>query len=114
MKKYMGLMILAVSFLFIATACAPSFNLTLGEIPAADPMTNIKPGETTRGEVQGLFGPPDMEGVNDAGQPTWTYTRMKVKVEKASDARMTEFFNLTVAFDGDVVGSYSFDRKAKE
>jgi hypothetical protein len=114
MKRYSGLMVLLVSILFLTVACAPSFNLTLGEIPAADPKTNIKPGETTRGEVQGLFGPPDMEGVNDDGRPTWTYTRMSVEVEKASDARMTEFFNLTVSFDGDVVNSYSYDRKAKE
>jgi len=114
MKRYSGLAILTVLVLFLAVACAPSFNLTLGEIPTADPMTNIKPGETTRGQVQGLYGPPDLEGVNDAGEPTWTYTRMSVFVEKASDASMTEFFNLVVAFDGDTVNSFSFDRKAKE
>jgi hypothetical protein len=114
MKRHAGLMVLAVSLLFLGLACAPSFNLTLGEIPSADPMTNIKPGETTRGEVQGLFGSPDLEGVNDDGQFTWTYTRMSVKVEKASDARMTDFFSLVVAFDGDLVSSFSFDRKAKE
>jgi len=113
MKRYAGLMVLVVSIAFAAMACAPSFNLTLGEIPTADPMTNIKAGETTRGQVQGLYGPPDLEGVNDAGEPTWTYTRMSVYVEKASDARMTEFFNLVVAFEGDTVSSYSFDRKAK-
>ncbi len=113
MRKITEWTVLAVVILFLAVACAPSFNLTLGEIPAADPATNIKPGETTRGEVQGLFGPPDMEGVNDDGRPTWTYTRMSIEVEKASDARMTEFFNLTVSFDGDVVNSYSYDRKAK-
>lgn len=113
MRKITEWTVLAVVILFFTVACAPSFNLTLGEIPAADPATNIKPGETTRGEVQGLFGPPDMEGVNDDGRPTWTYTRMSIEVEKASDARMTEFFNLTVSFDGDVVNSYSYDRKAK-
>jgi len=114
MKRYSGLGILAVLVLFIVTACAPSFNLTMGEIPATDPMTNINPGQTTRGQVQGLYGPPDLEGVNDAGEPTWTYTRMSVFVEKASEAQMTEFFNLVVAFNGDRVSSFSFDRKARE
>ncbi len=107
------LAVLAV-FTLLTASCAPTLNLSLGQIPAADPGKLIKSGQTSRQEILKIFGPPDLEGVDEKGLPTWTYTRLTVEVVKARDAAIKEFFNLEVSFKGDVVDSFSYDVKARE
>ncbi len=102
----------AAALLFF-TGCAPTLTLSLGEMPAADPQAKIQAGMTTRQEIVGLFGQPDLAGVSEDGLPTWTYTRAVVEVAKAKDAVLTGYFNLKVTFKGDLVDSYSLDRKAQ-
>ncbi|GBE14553.1 hypothetical protein BMS3Abin14_00597 [bacterium BMS3Abin14] len=98
----------------LAVGCAPTFNLALGEIPATDPGAVIKGGVTTRQEVLEQFGTPDLKGVDKNGLPTWTYTRMSLEVKNARNATITGFFNLAISFEGDLVKSYSYDRKAEQ
>jgi hypothetical protein len=98
----------------VVSGCMPSVTLSLGQFPAADPSSVIRTGVTTRQGIQDAFGPPDFEGIDRDGLPKWTYTRIGIRVEKAKDARITRFFNLSVSFRDNVVDSYTFDRKSGE
>ena len=98
----------------LAAGCAPTLNLSLGEIPTTDPGAVIERGMTTRQEVLERFGTPDLKGVDEDGLPTWTYTRMSLEVRQAKDATITGFFNLAISFEGDLVKSYRYDRKAEK
>ncbi len=106
--------LLAVIIFSAVSGCMPSATLSLGQFPTADPSSAIRPGMTTRQGILNAFGPPDFEGIDRDGLPNWTYTRIEIRVEKAKDARITRFFNLTVSFRDNVVDSYAFDRKSGE
>lgn len=97
----------------LVAACAPTFNVTMGNMPAHDPGAQIEAGMTTKTEIVELFGQPDFTGVDADGLVKWTWTHMAVEVKEASDASITSFFNLEVSFDGDLVSSYSYSRKAE-
>ncbi len=111
MKSGRFLCILLALVLF--AACAPTLNLTLGQMPAVDPGSQIEAGMTTQKEVLGLFGPPDFTGVDADGLVRWTWTRISLEVKKAKDATITAFFNLEVSFDGEIVKSFSYSKKAE-
>ena len=98
---------------FAVGACMPNMYLSVGEIPAKDPGAVIEPDMTTRQDVMDSFGQPDLEGVDDEGLPTWTYTRISMEVIKGKDAKLLALFNLKITFDGDLVKSYSYDKKAE-
>lgn len=93
-------------------ACAPTFNVTLGNMPAHDPGARIEAGMTTKSEVVELFGQPDFTGIDADGLAKWTWTSLGVEVKGGKDASITSFFNLEVSFEGDLVKSYSYSRKA--
>ncbi len=95
------------------TACMPNMYLSIGEIPAKDPGAVIEADMTTRQDIIESFGQPDLEGVDDDGLPTWTYTRISMEVIKGKDAKLLALFNLKITFDGDLVKSYSYDKKAE-
>lgn len=109
-----GRLSVAVGILAILAGCAPTLTLSLGDMPTADPRAVIEAGMSTRQEVRDLFGPPDLEGFSEDGLPTWTYTRAVLEVRKARDASIASFFNLKVTFKGDLVDSYTYDRKASQ
>lgn len=106
------LTVLTVALLLVA-ACAPTFNVTVGNMPGSDPGATIEAGMTTKSEVVQLFGKPDFKGVDEDGLPRWTWTHLSVEVKQASDATITSFFNLEISFDGDLVKSYSYSKKAE-
>ena len=110
MNTYRTLLLSAALFLF--TSCAPTFNVTMGTMPVHDPGAKIEAGMTTRSEIVELFGQPDFKGVDADGLPQWTWTRLGVEVRGAKEAKVTSFFNLEVSFDGELVSSYSYSKKA--
>jgi len=110
MKKQ--LLILLTMILFALVACAPTFNVTMGNMPTHDPGAKVEAGMTTKAEVVQLFGQPDFTGVDADGRPEWTWTHLGVEVKAGKDASITSFFNLEVSFDGDLVSSYSYSKKA--
>ena len=107
------LIVIAALVSILAAAGCGTMHLSLGEVPATNPSSFIEPGKTTRQDIQAKYGPPDLEGRDKEGLPTWTYTRMALKVRQMKETEMTGFFNLTVSFEGEVVDSYSYDLKAE-
>jgi hypothetical protein len=95
----------------LTAACAPTFDVTVGLMPAHDPGSKIEPGVTTKTEVMGLFGQPDFTGVDKDGLLQWTWTHLGVKATPGKEATITSFFNLEVSFDGELVKSYSYSKK---
>ncbi len=112
--KVLTTSLLAVFILSVVSGCMPSATLSLGQFPTVDPSSVIRPGVTTRQGILDAFGPPDFEGLDRDGLPKWTYTRIEIQVEKAKEASITRFFNLTVSFRDNIVDSYAFDRKSGE
>lgn len=106
------LITLLLTAVIFAAACAPTFNVTLGNMPAHDPGAKIEAGMTTKAEIVQLYGEPDFTGINEDGLPKWTWTHMGVEATPGKDATITSFFNLEVSFDGELVKSYSYSRKA--
>ncbi len=104
--------VIAIAILSVVSGCVPSATLSLGQFPTVDPSSVIRTDVTTRQGILDAFGPPDFEGIDRDGLPKWTYTRIEIYVEKANDASITRFFNLTVSFRDNVVDSYAFDRKS--
>jgi len=96
-----------------AASCAPTFNVTMGNMPAHDPGAKIEAGMTTKAEVVELFGQPDLTGVDTDGLLKWTWTHLGVKATPGKEATITSFFNLEVSFDGELVSSFSYSRKAE-
>ena len=96
-----------------AGACAPTFDVTVGQMPAYDPGSKIKTGVTTKTEMINLYGQPDFTGVDKDGLLKWTWTHLGVKATPGKEATVTSFFNLEVSFDGDLVSSYSYSKKAE-
>lgn len=107
------LLILLSMILLATVACAPTFNVTMGNMPTQDPGAKIEAGMTTKAEVVELFGQPDFTGVDADGLLKWTWTHLGVEVKAGKDASITSFFNLEVSFDGELVSSYSYSRKAQ-
>ena len=97
----------------LATACAPTFDVTVGLMPAHDPGSMIDPGVTTKTEVINLFGQPDFTGVDKDGLLQWTWTHMGIKATPGKEATITSFLNLEVSFDGEKVSSFSYSKKAE-
>ena len=106
----MTVLLISASF---AVACAPTFDVTVGSMPAYDPGSKIDPGVTTKTEVINLFGQPDFTGVDKDGLLQWTWTHLGIKATPGKEATITSFFNLEVSFDGEKVSSYSYSKKAE-
>jgi len=85
-------------------AFALSACLTVGrEFPAAE-VGQIQIGQTTRDDVQRMFGEPWRTGLED-GRRTWTYGHYKYKLFGTTETR-----DLVVRFDPKgVVVSYTFN-----
>lgn len=97
----------------LAAACAPTFDVTVGSMPAHDPGSKIDPGVTTKTEVINLFGKPDFTGVDKDGLLQWTWTHLGIKATPGKETTITSFFNLEVSFDGEKVSSFSYSKKAE-
>ena len=107
------LVVLLSITLAASVACAPTFNVTLGNMPTQDPGAKIEAGMTTKAEVVELFGQPDFTGVDEEGLPKWTWTHMGIEATPGKEATITSFFNLEVSFEGELVSSFSYSKKAK-
>lgn len=110
--KIRVLMLVSVMIL-VSGACAPTFNVTLGNMPTHDPGAKIEAGMTTKDDVVQLYGQPDFTGVDEKGLLKWTWTHMGVEATPGKEATITSFFNLEVSFDGEKVSSYSYSKKAE-
>lgn len=87
-----------ISF-FLVTGCA-----TVGHDFATHNVDQIKVGETTRSDIQEMFGDPWRTGIED-GKRTWTYA--KYRWSAFSDTQTTD---LVVRFHDDGrVASYSYN-----
>lgn len=106
-------LITLMAIVFTVGACAPTFNVTLGQMPSQDPRSKIETGKTTKGEIVELYGEPDFTGVDEEGFAKWTWTHLGVEVKGGKEATITSFFNLEVSFDGEKVRNYSYSRKAE-
>ena len=85
-------------------ALALSACLTVGREFPADDVAQIQIGQTTRDEVQRMFGEPWRTGLED-GRRTWTYGHYKYKLFGTTETR-----DLVVRFDAKgVVVSYTFN-----
>ena len=96
-----------------AAGCAPTFDVTVGQMPVYDPGSKIEAGVTTKTEMINLYGQPDFTGVDKDGLTEWTWTHLGVKATPGKEATVTSFFNLEVSFDGEKVSSFSYSKKAK-
>ena len=91
--------ILVGFFLVLGAGCA-----TVGKDFATHNVDDIKVGETTRSDIQEMFGEPWRTGVED-GKRTWTYG--KYRWSAFGDAETTD---LVVRFNDDgSVSSYVFN-----
>jgi hypothetical protein len=99
--------------LLAASACAPTFNVTMGQMPTQDPGAMIESEMTTKAEILEMFGQPDLKGVDADGLEEWTWAHMGVEIKAGKEANLTSFFNLEVSFDGELVDSYSYSKKAE-
>lgn len=92
------LMLLALSVFVIGCA-------TVGQPYAEHKVAEIKVGETTRADIQKMFGDPWRTG-SESGQQTWTYGHYRYSV--FSDAQTSD---LVVRYDASGrVASYTFNR----
>ncbi len=107
------LVVLLSITLLASVACAPTFNVTLGNMPTQDPGAKIEAGMTTKAEIVQMYGQPDLTGVDENGLPKWTWTHMGIEATPGKEATITSFFNLEVSFDGELVSSFSYSQKAK-
>ena len=90
---------MTIAVLAISTGC-----FTVGSEFPTKPVAEIRMGETTREDIERLFGSPWRVGIED-GQRTWTYGRYRYTVFGASSTR-----DLVVRFDAaGVVSSYAFN-----
>ena len=92
---FVCLLVLSLCF----TSCA-----TVGRDFPSDQVTAIKIHETTRDEIQTMFGEPWRIGIED-GQPTWTYGKYRYSL--FSEAKTQD---LIIRFDDKgIVASYSYN-----
>src|SRR5210317_240577 len=91
--KIILVVLLSIAML-AAVSCAPSFSVTMGNMPGQDPGARIEAGMTTKAEVVELFGQPDFTGIDENGLPKWTWTHLGVKATPGKEATITSFFNL--------------------
>jgi hypothetical protein len=96
-----------------AAACAPTFNVTMGQMPSQDPGAMIEAGMTTKVEIVEMFGQPDFTGIDADGLEEWTWAHMGVEIKAGKEANLTSFFNLEVSFAGELVDSFSYSKKAE-
>lgn len=96
-KSFSAIVLLALSLTF--AGCA-----TVGQDFATHNVDQIEIGETTRSDVQEMFGEPWRTGVED-GKRTWTYG--KYRWSAFGDAETTD---LVVRFNQDgTVSSYVYN-----
>lgn len=99
MRYFKSLLLLALFALFL-TACA-----TVGQPYAEHKVEEIQVGETTRTEIEEMFGSPWRVGL-ESGKTTWTYGHYRYRAfgdDQTSD--------LVVRFDNNNrVASYTYNR----
>lgn len=99
MRNLRSLLLLLVLSLLIS-ACA-----SVGQPYAEHKVEEIQIGETTRAQIEEMFGPPWRIGL-ESGQTTWTYGHYRYSLfgnDQTSD--------LVVRFDSDQrVASYTYNR----
>lgn len=83
--------------------------LSIGEPFPADRVAQIQVDQTTRAQIQELFGPPWRTGL-ESGMPTWTYAHYRYGAFGGTQTR-----DLVVRFDErGIVDSYTFNSTYSE
>lgn len=99
MQTTRSLLLVAVLALFL-TACA-----NVGKPYAEHKVSEIEVGETTRAQIEEMFGPPWRTGL-ESGKTTWTYGHYRYSL--FSDDRTSD---LVVRYDeNNRVESYTYNR----
>ena len=98
-------------------ACATAGNDSLRKETEASVGDKIKPGETTKAEIKGMFGSPLNTSFTDSGMEIWKYELSKISVDATSLIPVVSIFaasssgkkkELIVFFDDkDVVKKYN-------
>jgi hypothetical protein len=103
-KKQLTALFILASFCLGPTGC-----VTIGKPFPVSAVYMIKIGETTRDDVEHLFGPPWRKGI-DSGEKTWTYAHYLYTVFGSPMTR-----DLIVRFDENgMVTTYSFSSSYPE
>ena len=97
--------------------CATAGNDSLRKETEASVSDKIKPGETTKAEVKGMFGSPLTTSYTDSGMEIWKYELAKISADATSYIPVVSIFaasssgkkkELVVFFDEkDVVKKYN-------
>lgn len=99
MVRAMVALLACSAWVSLVAGCA-----TIGQEFNVAAVDQIVIGETTRTDIEQLFGPPWRVGVED-GHPTWTYGHYKYKLFGRAKTR-----DLVIRFDErNVVRSYTFN-----
>jgi hypothetical protein len=103
--RFLVVALIVVVAALVAVGCA-----TIGHRFAPEKVQTIKIGETTKGDLLGLFGLPYRRGIED-GDSTWTYLHYKFKLF----GEHLQSRDLYVRFHSDgTVASYTYNSNMPE
>lgn len=86
----------ALSLALFAGACTPSVDLR-GNLPSPDSLAQIKPGKTTRDEVQQLLGTPSSTAT--FGDESWQYISARTETTAFFKPEVKDRKVVSIAFD---------------
>ena len=73
-------------------ACATAGNDSLRKETEASVGDKIKPGETTKAEIKGMFGSPLSTSFTDSGMEIWKYELSKISADATSYIPVVSIF----------------------
>ncbi|HLO76739.1 MAG TPA: outer membrane protein assembly factor BamE, partial [Magnetospirillum sp.] len=86
----------AISLALFAAACTPSVDLR-GNLPDPEALSQIKPGKTTREEVQTLLGTPS--ATSTFGEESWQYISSRTETTAFFKPEVKERKAVSISFD---------------
>ena len=64
---------LLLCLIFSLTACASAGNTRLKAMPQPDILAQVREGETTKAQIEAMFGSANSVSFTDSGNEIWTY-----------------------------------------
>lgn len=86
----------AIALTLFAGACTPTVDLR-GNLPTPDSLAQIKPGKTTRDEVQVLLGTPS--ATSTFGEESWQYISARTETTAFFKPETTDRRAVSILFD---------------
>lgn len=80
MKRLLFILLLP-HIAFLSGCITKSSNTSDGTLIAAEKVSHIQKGKTTRAEIEAMFGKPSHVGMIDEGKRTMTYTYMESHIQ---------------------------------